>query len=110
MKKLFLLFTILFIFSCQPVEHLDSIVFDNQQLSTVRASSSGTFNTPVTVPQLPPGSYVIKLQSVTTDPQSGGTRFRIARQFIVTSPAPTPTAIPIPTPTPIIGTLIDSIT
>ncbi len=33
MKKLFLLFSILFIFSCQPVEQLDSIVFDNQQLS-----------------------------------------------------------------------------
>ena len=39
MKKLFLLFSILFIFSCQPVEQLDSIVFDNQQLSKFDVSS-----------------------------------------------------------------------
>ena len=39
MKKLFLLFSILFIFSCQPVEQLESIVFDNQQLSKFDVSS-----------------------------------------------------------------------
>ena len=39
MKKLFLLFSILFIFSCQPVEQLDNIVFDNQQLSKFDVSS-----------------------------------------------------------------------
>ena len=39
MKKLFLLFSILFIFSCQPVDQLDSIVFDNQQLSKFDVSS-----------------------------------------------------------------------
>ncbi len=39
MKKLFFLFSILFIFSCQPVEQLDSIVFDNQQLSKFDVSS-----------------------------------------------------------------------
>ena len=39
MKKLFLIFSILFIFSCQPVEQLDSIVFDNQQLSKFEVSS-----------------------------------------------------------------------
>ena len=39
MKKLFILFSILFIFSCQPVEQLDSIVFDNQQFSKFDVSS-----------------------------------------------------------------------
>ena len=39
MKKLFIIFSILFIFSCQPTEQLDSIVFDNQQLSKFDVSS-----------------------------------------------------------------------
>ena len=39
MKKIFLIFSILFIFSCQPIEQLDSIVFDNQQLSKFDVSS-----------------------------------------------------------------------
>lgn len=39
MNKKSFLFLILFIFSCQPVERLDSIVFDNQQLSRFDVSS-----------------------------------------------------------------------
>ena len=39
MKKLFLLFTVLFIHSCQTIEKVDSIVFDNQQLSKFEISS-----------------------------------------------------------------------
>ncbi len=40
MKKLFLLFAILFIHSCQTIEKVDSIVFDNQQLSKFDISSN----------------------------------------------------------------------
>ena len=38
-----------------------SITFDNQQLSTVGASSTGTFNTPITVPALASGTYNVKI-------------------------------------------------
>ncbi len=40
MKKLFLVFAILFIHSCQTIEKVDSIVFDNQQLSKFEISSN----------------------------------------------------------------------
>ena len=40
MKKLFLVFAILFIYSCQTIEKVDSIVFDNQQLSKFDISSN----------------------------------------------------------------------
>ena len=38
--KIFFLFLILFIFSCQPVEKLDSIVFDNKQFTRFDIASS----------------------------------------------------------------------
>ena len=38
--KIFFLFLIFFIFSCQPVEKLDSIVFDNKQLTRLDIVSS----------------------------------------------------------------------
>jgi len=38
--KIFFLFLILFIFSCQPVEKLDSIVFDNKQFTRYDIASS----------------------------------------------------------------------
>ena len=40
-----------------------SITFDNQQLSTVGASATGTFNTPITVPALSSGTYNVKIGS-----------------------------------------------
>ncbi len=33
MKKIFILFTFLFVFSCQPIEKIDGVVFDNNQFS-----------------------------------------------------------------------------
>jgi hypothetical protein len=38
--KIFSLFLILFLFSCQPVEKLDSIVFDNKQFTRFDIVSS----------------------------------------------------------------------
>ena len=40
MKKIFFLFLTLLIFSCQPVEKFDSVVFDNKQLSGFDVSAS----------------------------------------------------------------------
>ncbi len=33
MKKIFILFAFLFVFSCQPIEKIDGVVFDNNQFS-----------------------------------------------------------------------------
>ncbi len=40
MRKLSFVFFILFIFSCQPAEKLDTVVFDNKQLSSFEIFSS----------------------------------------------------------------------
>ncbi|MEE2687756.1 MAG: hypothetical protein VX921_05855, partial [Chloroflexota bacterium] len=71
----------------QPNENV-SITFDNQQLSTVGASSTGTFNTPINVPALASGTYNVKIGSSLTR------TFIITSSFSVT-PADGPPGTPV---------------
>jgi len=64
------------------------ITFDNQQLSTVGASSTGTFNTPITVPAMASGTYNVKIGSTLTR------TFTITSSFSV-SPDTGPPGTPI---------------